>query len=316
MALDGIKNMLRRIWATRSGQLGGAPAEVQATPCLTNTEYWSQYNVTGHYDFNSREQSLDYLHWRNGQYFFYDRLMPCSGFDGQVILDYGCGPGHDLVGFVEFSRPVKVFGLDISPQSLQEAGNRLRLHPAEAVELILLKDGDARLQFPDNSVDYIHSSGVLHHTPNIDEILAEFRRILKPSGLVRIMVYNYHSIWLHLFVAYTRRIVLGLDKGLSLEECFKRSTDTEACPISRWYRQDEFVELCGRAGLVGRFLGAAMSVNEMDLLPQRYNALRDLSLPREHRDFLHELTFDAYGRPLWRGAVAGLDGVYEFTKRA
>ena len=26
--------------------------------------------------------------------------MPVSGRDGDIVLDYGCGPGHDLVGFM------------------------------------------------------------------------------------------------------------------------------------------------------------------------------------------------------------------------
>jgi ubiquinone/menaquinone biosynthesis C-methylase UbiE len=281
---------------------------------LTNTDYWTGYNVTGHCRFTSRAQSLDYLHWRNGQYLFYDELMPCSGHDGKVILDYGCGPGHDLAGFLEFSRPRKVVAADISRTSLQEARERVRLHGGEGVDFHLLTDGQAALPFEDNSVDYVHTSGVLHHTPNVEQILREFTRILRPSGMVRVMVYNYHCIWLHLYVAYERRIVQQLDAGLSLEESFKRSTDTEACPISRWYKAQDFLSLCAASGLTGTFRGAAMSVNEMELLPRRYAALTDPALPREHRDFLHGLQFDSYGRPLWQGQVAGLDAVFEFRK--
>jgi ubiquinone/menaquinone biosynthesis C-methylase UbiE len=280
----------------------------------SNTEYWTGYNVTGHCDFVSREQSLSYMHWRNTQYLFYDELMPCAGHDAKVILDYGCGPGHDLVGFVEFSRPAKVYGLDIASTSLQEASKRLLLHDARTVELQLIHDGQVRLPFSDSSIDYIHSSGVLHHTPNPQVIVREFHRILKSSGTVRIMVYNYHCIWLHLYVAYQRRLIEKRDVGLSLEDSWKRSTDTEQCPVSRWYRKDDFLRLCTEAGFAARFVGAAIHVNEMAILPSRYPAIQDQALPREHRDFLHRLTFDKYGRPLWEGHVAGIDGVFELNK--
>ena len=31
--------------------------------------------------------------------------MPVNQADGLVVLDYGCGPGNDLVGFGHFSNP-------------------------------------------------------------------------------------------------------------------------------------------------------------------------------------------------------------------
>ena len=288
-----------------------AKARLAPSPALTNTEYWTSYNVTSHRQFASREESLNDLRWRNAQYLFYDDLMPCSGHDSKVILDYGCGPGHDLVGFYEFSNPARLVGADISPASLKETRERLQLHGGDSVELVQLEEDKPRLPFEDGTFDYIHSSGVIHHTPNPSANLKEFRRTLKPSGTARIMVYNYHCIWLHLFVAYERRIVRKMDAGLPLEESFKRSTDTEECPISRWYRPEEFLQLCSGSGFTGKLAGCAISINEMEILPKRYQALRDLALPDEHREFLHGLTFDGYGRPLWKSHVAGIDAVYE-----
>jgi hypothetical protein len=76
------------------------------------TEYWTSYNVTLHHQFESTEESLAYFHWRNDQYFKYIELMPVSGFDNQVVLDFGCGPGHDLVGFSIYSKPKQLIGID------------------------------------------------------------------------------------------------------------------------------------------------------------------------------------------------------------
>src|SRR5262249_9418443 len=160
------------------------------------TDYWTRYNVTLNHQFASAEESLAYLRWRNDQYFGYIELMPVTGQDGKVVLDFGCGPGHDLVGFATMSRSARLIGADVSPTSLAEARARLALHHAGChfVEL----PGSIELPFDTASIDYVHSSGVLHHLPDTLATLRELRRILRPDGAARIMVYNYDSVWMHL----------------------------------------------------------------------------------------------------------------------
>ena len=67
-------------------------------------------------------------------------------------------------------------------------------------------------------------------------------------------------------------------------------------------------------GFSGHFNGAAISILEMKLLPKRFDAMSDRRLPKEHRDFLADLTFDERGIPLYQGSVAGIDACYRFTK--
>ncbi len=280
----------------------------------TSAAYWTRHNVTQHERFTSRAHSLEYLAWRNAQYLFYDALLPAAGHDGEVVVDYGCGPGNDLVGFLERSRPGRLIGVDVSSASLAQAKERLALHPGTA-ELILIREDEGRLPFEDASVDYVHSSGVLHHTPDPLEIMREFRRILRPGGRAGIMVYNRASLWMHLYVAYQRRILQGIDATCSLEDAFRRSTDGPDCPISTSYEPAQFLSLCAEAGFDGRFVGAAISLHEMGLLPGRYAALQDPRLPAAHREFLGALTFDDYARPRHNGEVAGIDAVFELTLR-
>jgi hypothetical protein len=128
------------------------------------------------------------------------------------------------------------------------------------------------------------------------------------------MMYNYESVWLHLCVAYQRRIVNGREAKESLAEAFKRSTDGEECPFSVCYRPAEFLGLVRRCGFTGTHVGSAVSLHELSLLSHRYEAMMNPRLDRKHREFLQELTFDQHGRPLYRGEVAGIDAVYELTK--
>ncbi|MDR1360642.1 MAG: class I SAM-dependent methyltransferase [Deltaproteobacteria bacterium] len=279
---------------------------------LTVQEYWTGHNVTNHRVFASAEESLENFYWRSEQYINYLNLMPVTGYDGKIVLDFGCGPGHDLVGFGFFSKPARLIGYDVSASSLAEAGQRLKLHGIEAQ--LIAGGGGADIPLDDAAVDVIHSSGVLHHVEDLPAILREFRRILKPGGEMRIMVYNYDSIFVHLYVPYILQIEQGLHAGLNLDDAFSRCTDGEFCPVSIAYRPEAFIALAREHGFAGGFSGAAVSMLEARLCAKRFDAIAEQRLEREHRLFLLDLTFDERGLPLYNGAYAGLDGCYRFVR--
>ena len=131
--------------------------------------------------------------------------------------------------------------------------------PAQLIRLDLRR---TELPLPSASVDYVHCSGVLHHLPDTLATLRELRRVLRPDGMARFMVYNRDSVFVHLYVAYQRCILDGAFPGRSLDEAFTRSTDGPDCPISRPYRPAEFVALCEEAGFEARFAGAGVSMLE------------------------------------------------------
>ncbi len=294
--LNRVLNKLRRIVATRHG----------------SAAYWTTYMVVND-TFFSPSESLDHFSWRSSQYFGYLDLMPVAGFDGKVILDYGCGPGNDLVGFANYSKPAKLIGVDVSKTALKRAENRLALH-GKPVALINIDELSNSIPVDSNSVDYIHTSGVLHHCTNLDAVLKEFSRILKPDGDLAVMVYNYNSIWLHLNAAWIYQLKKSKHVGRTVLEAFRHTTDGEECPLANCYRPDEFLSLMKFYGFEGRFTGAAISLHEMKILDQRYDAILDRRLSKEHRDFLLELTFDNRGIPYYRGNVAGIDACYLFKK--
>jgi ubiquinone/menaquinone biosynthesis C-methylase UbiE len=277
--------------------------------------YWTGHNVTAHRRFGSAAESLEYFHWRNDQYFNYIALMPVTGQHGKAVLDFGCGPGNDIVGFGTYSAPARLIGIDVSTRSLAEARERLALHDI-ACELLLHAPESTVLPLDDGAVDYVHCSGVLHHTPDPSALLREFRRVLRPDGAARIMVYNYDSLWVHLYVAYQKQLVEQALPGLDLRAAFAKTTDGPDCPISRVFRPAEFIALAEAAGFSARFLGAAISMHEAALLPKRFDAIADPRLPAESRRFLAALTLDEHGLPMHEGHYAGVDGCYLLSPRA
>lgn len=272
--------------------------------------YWTRHNVTRHHEFASVADSLAFFQWRSSIYHDYLSLMPVSGFDDKVVLDYGCGPGHDLVGFGHFSRPARLIGMDVSSSSLAESRDRLRLH-AIPCQLHQLSESDPQIPLEDDSVDYIHSSGVLHHVPDPVAILKELARVLRPGGECRIMIYNYDSVFLHLHVPYVVQLKQGMYRDDSLRAAFRRTTDGVRVPISEVYEPSAWIAIMERAGFACEFTGAAVSMLEMQVLAHRADAIIDRRLAQEHREFLLALRFDDGGWPLApSGHRAGIDGCF------
>ncbi len=241
-----------------------------------------------------------------------------DGAGGKAVLDYGCGPGHDLAGFLMYAKepPLRLVGADVSPSSLEEARARVALHEGgDKVEFVQIEEGNPLLPFGDNSFDIIHCSGVLMCVREHRQILSEFRRILKPDGYAQLMIYNYDSLYMHLYTCYTKQILENAFVDLSKRDAFARLTDGTECPFVECFSPSEYIEYVESiGGLKCTLSGVAISAHEMKLLPSRYEALENQRLNRESREFLYSLTFDERGLPLYNGVVAGVDACYVVTR--
>jgi ubiquinone/menaquinone biosynthesis C-methylase UbiE len=301
------------------------PPEVEVLESESRSDvdlFWGEHTVNSK-PFKAAGESERYLAWRSEIYPLFTEFMQLYGsHDDQVVLDYGCGPGNDLVGFALYSRAKEIIGIDISEKALELARQRLALHavPPERIRLLQSSDTIVTIPLETNSVDYIHCAGVLHHTSHPELLLAEFQRILKPGGEACVMVYNRDSVWLHLFVSYKKLIIENAFPGQSAHEIFHRTVDVEAdgtgnCPLARCYRAEDFIALCESEGFRAEYVGAYLTDVELKAL-QEYEgaALTDPQLAEEHKEFLRNLSRDERGYPKYRGMHAGLGGVYRLFK--
>jgi malonyl-CoA O-methyltransferase len=97
----------------------------------------------------------------------------------RVVLDAGAGTGHASRALKRRYSKAQVIALDFSRRMLQAAGKQQSwLRPFERV----CADAHA-LPLKDGSVDLIVSNLLLHWC-DPDAVFAEFRRVLKPSGLL------------------------------------------------------------------------------------------------------------------------------------
>jgi SAM-dependent methyltransferase len=286
----------------------------QGTPV---EHYWSRHTVNSA-RFRRADESADYLEWRFGEYPLFRELMDLWGdHDGETILDYGCGPGNDVTGFLLHTGARRVVGADISEKALGLTASRLDLHDIDPARyrLVQLSDSAPELPLDDASVDYVHCGGVIQHTTTPRLVLRELARVLRPGGRGRIMVYNRDSLYFHLYTAYTRRILGGLFSGLTADEAFARNTDGPGCPISRAFRPTEFCSLAAHAGFEIEFLGGYFAEIELDLWrASGADALAEPMLPDEHKDFLRRVTEGENGHPRFDENYAGVGGVYAVRK--
>jgi ubiquinone/menaquinone biosynthesis C-methylase UbiE len=282
--------------------------------------FWNVHTIIGRRlaTVKTAHQDKKYLQWRFSVHPLFKEFMKLWGkHDDHVILDYGCGPANDLVGFLVYTKAKKVIGIDISEKALEFASRRLALHriDPQRVELIHISDSATTLPIDDNSVDYIYCEGVLHHTTSPEATLREFRRVLKPGSQACVMVYNCDSLWLHLYVAYDQMVLQNKFSGMNIYDAFAKTTDGEACPIARCYKAHEFISTCKDAGFRAEYVGGYFWETEVNLYKMyKQSALQDKRLGEEHKDFLRNLTFDEKGYPKYQGKHAGIGGVYRLYK--
>lgn len=97
------------------------------------------------------------------------------------VLDLGCGDG--LFASQVFKKPIDV-GIDRALVSLREAKTY------DAYRLVLQSFGD-RLPFADGYFAAAFSNSVLEHIPDLQAVLDETARVMKPGGLFLFCVPNH-----------------------------------------------------------------------------------------------------------------------------
>lgn len=122
--------------------------------------------------------------------------MPLADLSGKHVLEIGPGGGGHSCLFKKYGAQVTV--ADITPERALSATRKLSL--MDGPESAGFNADGENLPFTDNTFDLVYSNGVLHHSENADQCIAEVFRVLKPGGTAVIMLYSRHSaiFWLNI----------------------------------------------------------------------------------------------------------------------
>ncbi len=154
--------------------------------------------------------------WFRAKGEFFKALLSKYDLNGHMILDAGCGTGHNL----EFLRMSGYYvGCDVVPESLEYCRRN-------GVDRLIQADLE-NLAFHRKSFDVIISLDVLEHVADDIKVMAEFKRVLKEDGLLVLAVPAFRFLWsphdesLSHMRRYNKRDFMTLveDSGFKIERC-------------------------------------------------------------------------------------------------
>lgn len=118
--------------------------------------------------------------------------------DGMKMLDIGCGGGATLKRLLRRSSDSKVYGIDISEESVAKAR---KVNSKLLSKQVFIQTGSAEeLPWNDNTFDIVTAVETVYFWPNIVKCFTEVRRILKTDGqfVVIVEVTSKKSVWTNL----------------------------------------------------------------------------------------------------------------------
>src|SRR5690606_34015206 len=133
-------------------------------------------NISGTYDFLNHFMSLGIdIIWRKKAI----RLIKPSA--PQYLLDVATGTGDFAVEAVRQMKPTKIIGVDISPSMLAVAAEKIdKKGLGNRFEVQL--GYSEHLHFDDNSFDAVTFAFGVRNFENLEKVLADICRVLRPGG--------------------------------------------------------------------------------------------------------------------------------------
>jgi ubiquinone/menaquinone biosynthesis C-methylase UbiE len=126
------------------------------------------------YYFGNFEWAEEYLIYCHRSATFKARWSAALGdWTNKVVVDIGCGPGNIFATLK--GKPKILIGIDVAPTALELA--------AELGYTTVLADA-TNLPFVSGFADIVTLNAALHHCEDMDAVLKEAARLVKPGGLI------------------------------------------------------------------------------------------------------------------------------------
>ena len=177
-----------------------------------------------------------------------ERFVPYPELKGKSVLEVGCGMG--LVASHIARAGARLTAIDMTPRAV--FATRTRLEQAKLEGTVLEMDAED-MQFPNHSFDVVITWGVIHHSGNMQKVLDEIWRVLKPGGHAYVMIYNRNSLRLQVYCRFWLGVVCGRFFRQSFDQIVGSITDGY---IARHLTAPEF------KGMARRFSAVTISYSD------------------------------------------------------
>lgn len=140
---------------------------------------WKEHNVEGKtWGWSQPERLKKYMEYMNIQQ---------GNFEGKLFLDVGAGSGQLTCTLAE-SLNCDIIGVDLT-LGIQK-GEMIRRSLKNKDKLFFIQANLMALPFKNQTFDYIHASGVLHHTPNTEKAFNSVEKYTKSGGKFGVWIYR------------------------------------------------------------------------------------------------------------------------------
>ena len=150
--------------------------------------------------------------------FLYNLGTTAEELRGKTLLDAGCGNGELTRSVAEYGP--EIVAMDFS-RSVEGARKRLFERGFPVSHRVHYLQGNVlELPLRPQSFDFVHSSGVLHHTPSTYRAFRSVSRAPKPGGKLYVQLYRRRPAWIHLINASLRAVTTKMPLGLLYGLCY------------------------------------------------------------------------------------------------
>jgi SAM-dependent methyltransferase len=248
-------------------------------------DFWEQASC-GEMLYLQGLRTGDYLDQARERYAlepYIERFADFSAWSGKRVLEIGVGLGADHQGFALGG--ARLSGIDLTERAVSLTRYRLALFGLRSE----LSVGDAEnLSYGDGEFDLVYSWGVIHHTPNTPRAVEEIRRVLRPGGVARVMI--YHKWSLVGYMLWARYALARLRPWMTLTEVYSRYLES---PGTKAYSVPEARRMFARFSTVH----TRVVLTHGDLL--------ESAVGQRHRGMLLTLARRLWPRALLRRLVPG-----------
>jgi len=162
----------------------------------------------------------------NKRYFVEPHIKDFAQFhqyQGKRVLEIGCGIGADAAEFVKHG--AEYVGVDLSQESVTLARKRFEVFDLQG-KFYVMDGADTAALAELGKFDLVYSYGVLHHYPDLPQVLGNISQALDTGSDFRFLVYAKNS-WKYAMIR------AGLDQ-------FEAQA---GCPYARAYTAEEIQDL-------------------------------------------------------------------------
>jgi ubiquinone/menaquinone biosynthesis C-methylase UbiE len=189
-----------------------------------------------------------------------ERLIKDPRVSHSVVVDVGCGFGHALELLHRRFRPQRLIGIDVDRRMLDTSA---ALAARNGFPVELKQASSAALPLADASCDMVFCHQTFHHFIDQEAAIAEFRRVLRPGGLLLFAESTrayIHSWIIRLLFRHPMEVQKSADEYIALIRGagFDVAPDAISYPYLWWSRPD--------LGIAERWFGVPPSPNREETL--------------------------------------------------